>query len=186
VLSLLAVYASPLVVVLMPFWWNDRRIRGAMVIGLVIGLLAGESLESVTGKDYGRNGGWLWLFAGWTPTILGRSSLIVAGSVAGGATAGILFGLLVASGRSRTAWLVAGFAISFVAAYTVNSSAFQRYFDPPVLLAVGWCLASLESGRTSYGTIGRGQLRLAAFGVFSLQAIFAGLTLYAKMDWATG
>jgi len=186
VLSLLAVYASPLVVVLVPFWWNDRRIRGAMVIGLVIGLLAGVSLESVTGKDYGRNGGWLWLFAGWTPTILGRSSLIVAGSVAGGATAGILFGLLVASGRSRTAWLVAGFAISFVAAYTVNSSAFQRYFDPPVLLAVGWCLASLESGRTSYGTIGRGQLRLAAFGVFSLQAIFAGLTLYAKMDWATG
>ncbi|MHC4794439.1 MAG: ArnT family glycosyltransferase [Planctomycetota bacterium] len=37
VLSLLAVYASPLVVVLVPFWWNDRRIRGAMVIGLVIG-----------------------------------------------------------------------------------------------------------------------------------------------------
>ena len=94
--------------------------------------------------------------------------------------------MLVASGRARTAWLVTGFAISFLAAYTVNSSAFQRYFDPPILLAIGWCLASLESGRTTYGPIGRGQLRLAAFGVFSMQAIFALLTLYAKMRWAEG
>ena len=184
--SLLAVYASPLVVVLLPFWWHDRRVRRAMFIGLAVGLLAGVSLESVVGEEYGRNGGWLWLFAGWSPTILGRSSLIVAGSVAGGATAGILFGLLVASGRSRTAWLVTGFAISFLAAYTVNSSAFQRYFDPPVLLAIGWCLASLDAGRTTYGPIGRGQLRLAAFGVFSLQAVFTFFTLYAKLRWAEG
>ena len=184
VFSLFAVYASPLVVVLLPFWWHDRRVRRAMFIGLAVGLLAGLSLESVVGEEYGRNGGWLWLLAGWSPTILGRSSLIVAGSVAGGATAGILFGLLVASGRARTAWLVTGFAISFLAAYTVNSSAFQRYFDPPILLAIGWCLASLDSRRTAYGTIGRGQLRVAAFGVFSLQAVFAFLTLYAKMRWA--
>lgn len=186
VLSLVAVYASPLVVVLLPFWWNDRRVRRTMVIGLLIGLLAGLSLESVTGKEYGRNGGWLWLLAGWTPTILDRSVLVVAGSVAGGATAGILFGLLVASGRSRTAWLMTGFAVSFLAAYSVNSSAFQRYFDPPVLLAIGWCLASLDSGRSTYGPIGRGQLRLAAFGVFSVQAIFTFLTLYARMRWTEG
>ncbi len=186
VLSLLAVYASPLVVVLLPFWWTDRRVRCAMVIGLVVGLLAGVSLESVAGKEYGRISGWLWLFASWTPTILGRSSLIMAGSVVGGATAGILFGLLVASGRARTAWLVTGFTISFLAAYTVNSFAFQRYFDPPILLAIGWCLASLESGRTTYGPIGCGQLRVAAFGVFSLQAVFALLTLYTKMRWAEG
>jgi len=82
--------------------------------------------------------------------------------------------------------LVSGFAVSFLAAYTVNSSAFQRYFDPPILLAIGWCLASLDAGRTTYGPIGRGQLRLAAFGVFSLQAVFTFLTLYAKMCWAEG
>lgn len=183
--TLLGFYAFPATVLLLPYWSHDRSVRRLALVGLVVGLLAGVLFESVVGKEHGRIGGLLWTAANLTPTVLGRSTLIVAGSAFGGATAGILLGLLVAAGRARTAWLLAGFAASFLAAYTVNSFAFQRYFDPPILLALGWCLASLESRRTSGGRIGRGQLRLAAAGVCSMQIVFSVGTVYLMLEWAT-
>ncbi|MDA9858809.1 hypothetical protein N9D23_11875 [Rubripirellula sp.] len=199
VLSLLGVYASPAIVILMPFWIRDGRIVRTMMIGLGIGLLAGLTFESVAGKEYGRISGWLWLFASKAPAVLGRSCLVFAGSIVGGGTAGVLFGLLTTAGRGRTACLLAGFAISFSTAYTVNSWAFQRYFDPTILLAIGWCLASLETstrvrgapesapsglGRADCKPLGLVQVRLAAIGVFAMQAVFAAFTLYGKMGWS--
>ncbi len=182
--TLLGIYAFPATVLLLPYWAHDRSVRRLAIVGLLVGLLAGVLLESAVGKEHGRIGGVLWTAAGLSPTVLGRSSLIVAGSAFGGATAGILFGLLVAAGRARTAWLLAAFAVSFLAAYTVNSFAFQRYFDPPLLLALGWCLASLEFRETSGGRIGRGQLRLAAAGVCSMQVVFSGISIYLMLGWA--
>jgi hypothetical protein len=182
--TLLGIYAFPATVLLLPYWAHDRSVRRLAIVGLLVGLLAGVLLESAVGKEHGRIGGVLWTAAGLSPTVLGRSSLIVVGSAFGGATAGILFGLLVAAGRARTAWLLAAFAVSFLAAYTVNSFAFQRYFDPPLLLALGWCLASLEFRETSGGRIGRGQLRLAAAGVCSMQVVFSGISIYLMLGWA--
>ncbi len=47
---------------------------------------------------------------------------------------------------------MSGFVVLFLAAYTVNSWAFQLYFDPLILLGIGRCLASLESTRFACGT----------------------------------
>lgn len=199
--ALLGVYASPAIVILTPFWIHDGRILRTMMIGLGVGLLTGLIFESVAGEEYGRMSGWLWLFASRTPTVLDRSCLVFAGSIVGGGTAGVLFGLLISAERARTAWLLAGFAVSFLAAYTVNSWAFQRYFDPPILLGIGWCLASLETAarvpatrgsategltRADCNSLGTVQIRLAAIGVFVMQAVFAAFTLYGKMRWTVG
>ena len=184
VLSVLAVYASPAILVLLPCWLHNRRVRRTALIGLLLGLLAGLLFESVTGWEHGRSVGWVWGIAGRSPTFFDRNSLIVAGSTVGGCCAGILFGILVAADRARTAWLMAGFTVSFLSAYTVNSHAFQRYFDPLILLAIGWCLASLESRQTELGTIGKKRLRIAATAVFAMQAAHAAFSLYARMQWS--
>ncbi|MCP4446775.1 MAG: hypothetical protein GY811_15720, partial [Myxococcales bacterium] len=108
VLSVLAVYASPAILVLLPCWLHNNRVRRTALIGLLLGLLAGLLFESVTGWEHGRSAGWVWAIAGRSPTFFDRNSLIVAGSTVGGCCAGILFGILVAADRARTAWLMAG------------------------------------------------------------------------------
>ena len=181
VLTLFFVYASLPLFVLLPNWTRDRRIRAIAIAGAVIGLGLGLVLESAPGIDVGRNGGWLWTFAARTPEILGRSSMLIIGSMCGGAAAGAAFGLLVAAGRTRMAVLGLGFALSFVVASSANAQAFQRYFDPPVLLALGWCLAGFAGARTSAGTISSRHVAIAALSSFAMQACFAGLTLYRPL-----
>ena len=76
-LSLLGVYATPGLVVLLPYWREDRRVRRTALVGAGLGLLAGLLLHSAPGIDLGRNGGWLWTFASQLPVVAGRSSLLV-------------------------------------------------------------------------------------------------------------
>ncbi len=181
VLTLFFVYAGPPLFVLLPNWTGDRRIRATAIAGAVIGLAMGLVLESTPGFGVGRTGGWLWSFAGQTPEILGRSSMLIIGSMCGGAAVGAAYGLLVAAGRTRMALLGLGFALSFVVASSANAQVFQRYFDPPVLLALGWCLAGFAGARTSAGTISSRQVAIAALSSFTMQACFAALTLYRPL-----
>ena len=181
VLTLFVVYAGPPLFVLLPNWTGDRRIRATAIAGAVIGLAMGLVLESTPGFGVGRTGGWLWSFAGQTPEILGRSSMLIIGSMCGGAAVGAAYGLLVAAGRTRMALLGLGFALSFVVASSANAQVFQRYFDPPVLLALGWCLAGFAGARTSAGTISSRQVAIAALSSFTMQACFAALTLYRPL-----
>jgi hypothetical protein len=181
VLTLFFVYAGPPLIVLLPNWTEDRRIRGTAIAGAVIGLVIGLLLESAPGIDVGRNGGWLWTFAARTPEFAGRSSILVVGSMCGGLAAGAAYGLLVAAGRTRMALLGLGFALSFVVASSANAQVFQRYFDPPVLLALGWCLVGFAGARTSAETISSRQVAIAALSSFTMQACFAGLTLYRPL-----
>ena len=181
VLTLFFVYAGPPLIVLLPNWTGDRRVRGTAIAGAVIGFLLGIVLESAPGIEVGRNGGWLWTFAGMTPDVAGRSSMLVVGSACGGLAVGAAYGLLVAAGRTRMAVLGVGFAVSFLVAYTANAQAFQRYFDPPVLLALGWCLAGVAGARTSAGTVTSAQVSTAALSAFAMQGCFAVLTLYRPL-----
>ena len=77
-------------------------------------------------------------------------------------------------------------AASFIAAYTANFQAFQRYFDPPVLLALGWGLALAVGARTSAGPLGSSRVAVAALGMAAMQAVFAAATLYLKMGFDPG
>jgi hypothetical protein len=180
-LTLLGVYALPAVIVLLPFWREDASSRHRAVIGASLGLATGLLLESAPGIEVGRNGGWLWTLADRLPVVAGRSTVLVAGATLGGLAAGSMFGLARSAGRERAAWLMLGFGVSFLAAYTANAQAFQRYFDPPVLLAIGWGLATAARARTEAGPIRNGRLGFAAVGVAAMQMVFAVATLYLPL-----
>ncbi len=180
-LSLLGVYATPALLVLLPYWREDGAIRRCAILGATIGLAAGLLPDSAPGLEVGRNGGWLWTLAAGMPVVAGRSLPLVAGATLGGLTAGAMLGLARAAGRERAAWLMLGFGVSFLAAYTANAQAFQRYFDPPVLLAIGWGLASACSARTEAGPVAAARLATAALGVAAMQIVFAIATLYLPL-----
>ena len=176
-LTMLAAYALPMSVL----FCNELRtrpfVRRRTVMGLLIGLAVGLAFNSAPGIEVGRNGGWLWSLAEALPVIGGRSLLLVLGSAAGGATAGLMFGLAGHAGRSRAGYLLIFFSLSFIAAYTANSQAFQRYFDPPVLLLIGWSLAIAH--RENDGVDRR--IMLAGLGCAAMQVVFAGWTLYRPL-----
>lgn len=180
-LSLLGVYATPGLVVLLPYWREDHRMRRTALVGAAFGLVTGLLLHSAPGIELGRNGGWLWTFASKLPVVGGRSVLLVAGATLGGFAGGALLGLVTAAGRARTGWLMVGFGLSFLAAYTANTQAFQRYFDPPVLLAIGWALAAAVGARTDAGPISGPRVAVAGLGCFAIQAVLATATLYLPL-----
>ncbi len=180
-LTLVGVYAMPAMLVLLPYWREDDSIRRRAVIGTVVGLAAGLLLDSAPGIDVGRNGGWLWTLADRLPVVAGRSTVLLAGATLGGLAAGTMLGLARSAGRERAAWLMLGFGLSFLAAYTANAQAFQRYFDPPALLAIGWGLAAAANARTEAGPVTNGRLGVAAVGVAGMQMVFAVATLYLPL-----
>ena len=184
VLTLFGVYALPSMMVLLPIWREDSDIRRSGMWGALVGLAIGITLESIPGAEHGRTGGWLWTLADRLPVLASRSSLLLPGSVLGGLTAGLLLGLVSSAGRTRAGWLMIGFAASFLAAYTANAQAFQRYFDPMVLLAIGWTML-LASGAVSAGGI-LTPLRIASAGIAAaaMQAVFAIATVYLKLGFA--
>ena len=181
VLTLLGVYAIPALAVLFPFWREDAGVRRCAILGAAIGLAAGVVLHSAPGLEVGRNGGWLWTLAARLPVVAGRSSVLVAGAGLGGLAAGTLLGLARAAGRERAAWLMLGFGVSFLAAYTANAQAFQRYFDPPALLAIGWGLAVAAGARTQAGPVTGGRIAVAGLGVAAMQMVFAAATLHLPL-----
>ena len=79
-----------------------------------------------------------------------------------------------------------GFAVSFLAAYTANAQAFQRYFDPPVLLALGWALSLASNASTSGGRVSPGRIACAGIAMAAMQVFFAVSTLYLRLGTAPG
>ena len=183
VTTLFGVYALPAMVVLLPMWREDPRVLRAGLRGALLGLLIGVVLHSAPGAEAGRVGGWLWTLADRLPVVAGRSTVLLAGATLGGFTAGVFFGMLGSAGRSRAGWLMVGFAASFLAAYTANAQAFQRYFDPPVLLTLGWCLALTVGGVTSGGPLTPARAACAGLGMAAMQAVFAVATLYLRLGF---
>ena len=181
VLTLLGIYGIATLPAFMSVWIDDPLVRRTSFVGLGVGLLAGLLLPSVPGLEEGRNGGWLWSLAASAPVLLDRSLVLILGAILGGVVAGTFFGLLIRAGRTRAAWLLVGFAISFVAAYTANVQAFQRYFDPPVLLLLGWAAALVVGARTDAGVITPGRVALVVGVAAFMQAVFAIATIYLPL-----
>ena len=181
VLALLGTYGIATLPAFLSVWIGDAVVRRTSVVGLGVGILAGLLLPSVPGLEHGRNGGWLWSLAASAPILLDRSLVLILGSGLGGLVAGTLFGLLMRGGRTRAAWLLVGFAISFVAAYTANLQAFQRYFDPPVLLLLGWAAALAVGARTDAGVITPTRVVLVVGFAAFMQAVFAIATIYLPL-----
>ena len=181
-LTLLGVYGFPLWLLVFQRLRGSLLVRKGVLIGAVLGLALGILLESRTGIDVGRSGGWLWLAASSLPGVAGRSIVLVLGAAAGGALGGGLVASIIQAGRSRAALLGIVFAASFLAAYTVNSQAFQRYFDGPVLLALGWAMAlAIRTGEDEHESDDRQQLLVAGVLAAAMQFVFSCWTIYRPL-----
>lgn len=96
--------------------------------------------------EVGRWGGPLWDVAKAAPSVSGRSTLLVALAAVGGFVLMGLWGLADRAGRRRSATLLLTALAAMVLAQCLNAQTFERYFDPWVLLALGW-LAAMATGR---------------------------------------
>lgn len=96
--------------------------------------------------EVGRWGGPLWDLAKATPAVAGRSVLLVGLAGVGAGVLMGLSGLADRSGRGRSAAMLLVALAGMVAAQSLNAQTFERYFDPWILLTLGWLVALGASG----------------------------------------
>jgi hypothetical protein len=183
VLTLFAVYAAPMWLFLGQRMFANKRTVRAMGVGALVGLFFGALFESTIGLDVGRMGGWMWLLSGASPDVAGRSLFLVFGSLVGGGLLGALMGMLAEAGRGRAAFLLLLFGASFLTAYTVNSQAYQRYFDGPVLLFAGWSL--VLAMRKNEDNDGQRVIFCGALMAL-MQLVFCSWTIYRPLFFGDG
>ena len=131
----------------------------------------------VGGHELGRWGGPLWDTARSLPTVQGRSVAVVGSAAVGGAVLALLWSAAQLRGRGRqAAWLLAAVA-GLAVTQSANAQTFQRYFDPWVLLVIGWLVAMGWSSSSR----GSGWLRagLTALALVQLAMTAAGVLMPA-------
>jgi hypothetical protein len=108
-------------------------------IGAAAGFIAAIIVQNGMNQAEGRWGGYFWLLVERTPALWGRSVLVVAGSTAGGALVGAMAMRLRVTCGSFKALLWLGSVSSWLAACALNRIAFQRYFEPSILVfLISW------------------------------------------------
>lgn len=105
------------------------RSVGAMIVGLLIGLLAGALPQTSYSQPEGRWGG-LWHAVPHLPVIHNRSILIVGLAALGGA----LLALWMINLPKRPRWIILAAFAGIIAANCAASQAWQRYDDPFLLM----------------------------------------------------
>jgi hypothetical protein len=123
-----------------PFVWHRlRRDRGAvrwsllaMVAWLPVALLPASNWDETQGRRSG-----LWNIAQQLPAPWDRSALLVPLSILG---AGLLTWLLLSLPRKAAiVWTIA--VLTFIAAQTANAMAWQKYYEPFLVLSVAAMLS---------------------------------------------
>lgn len=109
-----------------PFAGTRREVPDSVVVGRY---------------EVGRWGGPLWDAVAATPELGGRSTLLVSLAGIGTLELVLLAGAARAHGRSREALLVVLAGAAMTASQVANAQTFERYFDPWILLFVGWLAA---------------------------------------------
>lgn len=118
---------------------RDLGSRAALSLGFV-GLLAATLVEtSYSERD--RAYGAVWKFVQLTPDVAGRSVVILGASIVGGALLGALWSAASRRGRGPAAALLLLSALGWTLAQSFNSMAWQRYFEPFLLVLLAWLVA---------------------------------------------
>jgi hypothetical protein len=110
--------------------------------------------------EVGRWGGPLWDAAKATPVVVGRSVLLVGFAGVGAGVLMGLWGLADRAGRGGAALMLLAAMAGMVASQCLNAQTFERYFDPWVLLALGW-MAAMTTPRAQERSLSVGLLLLA-------------------------
>jgi hypothetical protein len=133
--------------------------------------------------EVGRWGGPMWDVAKVAPVLAGRSVLLVGLAGIGGAVLMGLWSLADRAGRGWAATMLLTAMAGMVASQCLNAQTFERYFDPWVLLALGWLVAmAAPRAQERSLTIGLLLLTVAQFSMtvaVVLRPAFAGPALGA-------
>ncbi|MFM7809643.1 MAG: hypothetical protein ACKPEA_17215, partial [Planctomycetota bacterium] len=134
--------------------------------------------EAVRGAgEVGRWGGPLWEIAKRTPSFQCRSILLIVLSGFGGAVLIGLWTLADRSGRHIHALLLLAAVFGMALTQCFNAQTFQRYFDPWILLTLGWMVAmALGTDRAKDAPLIAGMIVLA---VVQAVGTFVGVILPA-------
>lgn len=127
--------------------WLRRCLFGGLVVGLLVGALPHTSWQ-VTGRMGG-----LWHVARLTPVVMDRSVVIIGLSMFGGLAAGAWFAVMAKSRgeqghRESRLWLVV--LGLFVLANTASAHAWQRYYEPFLLMLLALTVVSLMRSERSH------------------------------------
>ncbi len=144
----------------------------ATAAGVVVALIWPTAFNA----DAGRWGGPMWEAVRVTPAVADRSLLIVVLSGIGAAVLALMVRAANKAGRGGSAMLLLLTGLGFVLAQSFNSQAWQRYFEPVVLIWLIW-LASLA---TPPGGAGSPRLMgwVAALALATIQFSISFVTVY--------
>jgi hypothetical protein len=139
-----------------PFAWRElRALRptdpaafAAAAIALALSLISPTSYywtETWMPRSYG----WLWRIVEKFPCIMERSIVITAAAPVGALILLLLFRAASAAGRRVPAAVLLLSLLGWLFAQTMNSMAWQRYFEPLITIALIW-LASMTRATDSH------------------------------------
>jgi len=166
------------------------------MIAISLGLLSAIAVQTSSTIDQPRDTqlwkarayGWLWEIARRTPDVAERS-LAIAGLAAAGALGLLLFWRgAQRSKHAKPALILLTALLAFACAQSLNTMAWQRYFEPMVLLTLAWLSALVwseswrEAGRTRRRLMLAGPLLLGVL-LLSLSAL---LLLQPMVKYAAG
>ncbi len=115
----------------------QKGVRRWWVIGGIVGLLVGAAPE--TSYQLKRRAyGWMWRLVEEAPVVADRSLLIVLLATLGGGAIAALGARCVRRGRGAELLVLAVGASGWLAAQSMNTMAWQRYFEPLLLALVAW------------------------------------------------
>ena len=184
-LALIAVFGSSL----LPMLWRellDLRTRSAAAllasaIGLASALLVPtastrSTLEWGSAEWKMRNYGALWRLVDVAPVVAERSVLIALLAPLGAVGIVMLYRAARRAGRGPQALILLTSMSGWLAAQTMNSMAWQRYFEPIMLLVLGW-LAAMGWQRAHENAFGPRHRKLMLLGPFALVAGLLAITV---------
>jgi hypothetical protein len=174
-LAVFAVAALPLGWAALP---EVRRLASlrAIVVGGTLGLLSGTLVET-SFELKARAYGWIWVLVRETPAVWERSVVLAGLATVGGAALGALASASVRAGRGAEAATVLVGIAAWLSAQSMNSMAWQRYFEPLAIVFSALLVALvLSAGRERWRWWGLGPAALAA-----LQLAISAATLLREV-----
>lgn len=169
----------------LPLVWGELKRLGArrlvdapallaMLIGLVCAIAVRTSATIDQPRDTqfwkARAYGWLWEIVRRMPGIAERSVVITLAAPAGALGLLLLWRASKRAGHGNAALILVVALLGFVSAQTMNTMAWQRYFEPIVLIVLAWL------GALVWRSAPASQRRLVAIGPATLGAMLLALS----------
>lgn len=154
-----------------------RDLRSRVAIALA---LAGALAATLVATDFApqeRAYGAVWRIVERTPAIGGRSLVLIPGAIVGGLLLGALWSAANRRGRGPTSALLLLSMLGWALAQSFNSMAWQRYFEPFLLVALAWLVASArgrDAPRPRWAWAGPAALAL-------IELALSGASLYREV-----